>query len=137
MRPKLLKGNKHEDSRGFLYYNNDFDGTAIKRIYVIENQSAAVVRSWRGHAIEHRWFSAMSGSFKITLIAIDNWENPLRKLKSETFNIDAETMDILHIPAGYVSSIQSIEEGSKLLVMADYFLGELEDDYRFEADYFD
>jgi hypothetical protein len=27
-------------------------------------------------------------------------------------------------------------EGSKLLVMADYALGEIEDDYRFSIDYF-
>jgi hypothetical protein len=44
---------------------------------------------------------------------------------------------VLHIPAGYVSSIQSLIAGSKLLVMADYLMGVNEDDYRFESDYFE
>jgi dTDP-4-dehydrorhamnose 3,5-epimerase-like enzyme len=117
-------------------YNNDFDATAIKRIYVIENQSTDFVRGWRGHQIEQRWFSAIKGSFKIELIAIDDWEHPSRELKRETFIIYAETMDVLHIPAGFVSSIQSLEEGARLLVMADYSFGALNDEHRFEVDYF-
>ncbi len=61
---KLLKGASHEDSRGTLFYNNDFDATVIKRIYIIENQGTAVVRAWRGHQIEQRWFSAVKGGVK-------------------------------------------------------------------------
>lgn len=136
MNPKLLKGNRHEDSRGTLFYNNDFDASAIKRIYVIENQDLEVVRAWQGHKIEQRWFSVMKGSFAIQLVAIDDWEIPSKKLQSFKFLITAENMDVLHIPAGYASSIQSLEEGSKLLVMADYLLGEVKDDYRYPVDYF-
>lgn len=136
MFPKLLKGNCHEDSRGTLFYNNDFEASAIKRIYVIENQSLEVVRAWQGHQIEQRWFSAIKGSFKIQLIAIDNWDRPSKKLERLEFVLDSKKLDVLHIPAGYVSSIQSREEDSKLLVMADYLLGELEDEYRYASDYF-
>jgi len=136
MIPKLLKGNSHEDSRGSLFYNNDFDAAAIKRIYVIENQSVAVVRAWQGHQIEQRWFSAVKGSFKIELIAIDNWDKPSKKLERFEFVLNSEKLDVLHVPSGYASSIQSLEEGSKLLVMADYLLGELADDYRYAVDYF-
>lgn len=137
MIPKLLKGNSHEDSRGSLFYNNDFDAAAIKRIYVIENQSVAVVRAWQGHQIEQRWFSAVKGSFKIELIAIDNWDKPSKKLERFEFVLNSEKLDVLHVPSGYASSIQSLEEGSKLLVMADYLLGELADDYRYAVDYFE
>jgi len=135
--PKLLKGNSHEDSRGTLMYNNDFDARAIKRIYVIENKSTDIVRAWQGHKIEQRWFSAISGSFKIELIAIADWNRPCKKADRFEFELDSKKLDILHIPAGYVSSIQSLEEGTKLLVMADFALGELEDEYRYEADYFE
>ena len=135
--PKLLKGNKHEDSRGTLIFNNDFDASVIKRIYVIENQSTDILRAWRGHKIEQRWFSAIKGSFKIQLIAIDDWNNPFKKLERFTFVIHSEKLDVLHIPAGYVTSIQSLEKGAKLLVMADYLLGELKDEYRFASDYFE
>jgi dTDP-4-dehydrorhamnose 3,5-epimerase-like enzyme len=137
MFPKLLKGNSHEDSRGTLIFNNDFDASAIKRIYVIENQNNDQIRAWRGHQIEQRWFSAIKGSFKIQLIAIDDWNRPLKKLERFTFVIDSEKLDVLHIPAGYVTSIQSLEKEAKLLVMADYLLGELKDEYRFEVDYFE
>lgn len=137
MVPKLIQGKSHEDARGTLFYNNDFDASVIKRIYVIENQNTDLVRAWRGHEIEQRWFSAMMGSFKIELIAIDNWDRPAINLERLEFVLDSQKLDILHIPAGYVSSIQSLSEGSKLLVMADYSMGALKDDYRYEVNYFE
>lgn len=137
MFPELSKGGSHIDARGTLIYNNDFDASNIKRIYVIENINTDFVRAWRGHQIEHRWFSAVKGSFKIRLIAIDDWDMPSKKLDKLTFIINSERLDVLHIPAGYVTSIQSLEEASKLLVMADYLLGELKDEYRFASDFFE
>ena len=56
MVPKLIKGNRHEDARGTLIYNNDFEASAIKRIYVIENQNTDFIRAWQGHKIEQRWY---------------------------------------------------------------------------------
>ena len=44
-------------------------------------------------------------------------------------------MDVLHIPAGYVSSIQAMQESSKLVVMADYLLGVVDDEYRYDINY--
>jgi dTDP-4-dehydrorhamnose 3,5-epimerase-like enzyme len=137
MVPKLIKGDSHEDFRGGLVYNNDFEATAIKRIYVIKNKNIAIIRAWQGHKIEQRWFTALKGSFKIELIAIADWKRPNKKSERLEFVLRAKKLDVLHIPAGYVSSIQSLEQGSKLLVMADYLMGELEDDYRYEADYFE
>lgn len=137
MVPQLIKGDSHEDFRGGLVYNNDFEATAIKRIYVIKNKNIAIIRAWQGHKIEQRWFTALKGSFKIELIAIADWKRPNKKSERLEFVLRTKKLDVLHIPAGYVSSIQSLEEGSKLLVMADYLMGELEDDYRYEADYFE
>lgn len=137
MLPKLIQGNSHEDSRGTLVYNNDFDALDVKRIYVIKNKNTDFVRAWQGHQIEQRWFSAIKGLFKIELIAIDNWDRPNKKSERLEFLLDSDKLDVLHIPAGYVSSIQSLKEGSKLLVMADYLLGEIEDEYRFEVGYFE
>ena len=119
-----------------LKYNNNFDASAIKRIYFIENKNTSIIRAWQGHKIEQRWFSAVTGSFKIQLIAIDNWEKPSISLKPITFVLNADTLDVLQIPAGYVSSIQSLEKSSKLMVMANYLISEIKDEYRFEVDYF-
>ncbi len=136
MEPKLINGNCHSDQRGTLLYNNDFDVSLIKRIYIIENESLQFIRGWQGHQIEQRWFSVVSGKFKIQLIKIDNWEKPSVNLEAFTYLIDSEKLNVLHVPKGYVSSIQSLELNSKLLVMADYLLGEIKDEYRYDIDYF-
>ena len=136
MCPELIKGDCHTDSRGSLFFNNDFDLSAIKRIYVVENQNIDFVRAWQGHKIEQRWFTALAGAFKIQLIAIDNWDAASKNLERHAFIINSNKLDVIHVPQGYVSSIQSLEEGSKLLVMADYLKGEVNDEYRFDSDYF-
>jgi hypothetical protein len=136
MVPKIVNGGDHSDARGTLRFNNSFDATNIKRMYIIENKDTTFVRGWQGHRIEQRWFSVLQGSFKIELIAIDNWENPSKELRPEVFVINSDTFDVLHVSKGYISSIQSLEEGSQLLVMADYLLGEVQDEYRFDIDYF-
>lgn len=136
MIPKIINGGSHSDVRGTLRFNNYFDATPIKRVYLIENKDTVFVRGWQGHRVEQRWFSVLQGSFKIELIAIDDWEHPSKKLQSKVFIISSDTFDVLYVPKGYVSSIQSLEENAKLLVMADYLLGEIQDEYRFDIDYF-
>ncbi|MCS3531766.1 WxcM-like domain-containing protein [Chryseobacterium sp. JUb7] len=135
--PKIIKGGKYSDERGNLFFNNEFDASAIKRIYYIENTNIEFVRGWTGHQIEQRWFSAIQGSFNIKLIKIDNWEAPSKKSEILEFKLSSDTLNIIHIPKGYVTAIQAIEKGSKLLVMADYSLGEIVDVYRFPIDYFE
>ncbi len=63
MIPEISRSGSHTHSRGTLFYNNNFDTSAIKRIYVIENQSVDFIRGWQGHKIEQRWFSVIKGSF--------------------------------------------------------------------------
>ena len=136
MKPSLISGNCYKDERGQLFYNNDFDTTSIKRIYVRENHSIDFVRAWQGHKVEQRWFGAVQGRFKIQLIAIENWDKPSETLPRLDYILESVTLDVLHIPAGYVSSIQALEEKSKLVVMSDYHLGELNDEFRYPTDYF-
>ena len=134
--PKIIKGNSYTDHRGILNYNNLFNASAIKRMYIIENSSIKILRGWQGHKIEQRWFSAVQGSFRIKLIEIDDWNSPSKSLVYQEIKLEAKTLDVLHIPQGYVTSIQSIENNSKLLVMADYSIGEIEDEHRYDLNYF-
>lgn len=136
MDPEIIPGGKHSDVRGTLFYNNQFDASSIKRFYMIENADVSFRRGWQGHKVEQRWFSAINGSFEIRLVRIDNWDNPMRDTKMYVFKLDSDSLDILHVPKGYVSCIQSKELDSKLLVMADYMLGEINDEYRFDVEYF-
>ncbi len=136
MEPTIIRGGHFQDERGIINFNNDFNALGIKRVYSIQNKSTDFIRGWQGHKIEQRWFSAITGSFKIQLIHIDNWENPSKNLPCFEFILKSETFDILHIPGGYVTAIQALEEGSKLLLFADYQLGEIQDEYRFQLNYF-
>ena len=136
MIPKIINGSSNSDLRGVLSYNNDFDATAIKRLYFIENIDTDFIRAWQGHKVEQRWFSVVKGRFQIKLIKIDNWEIPSKYLEIVSFVINDDNFDLLYIPQGYVTSIQSLVYGSKLLVMSDYLIGEINDEYRFNEDYF-
>ncbi len=136
MKPSLIPGNCYKDPRGLLFYNNDFDLTKIKRMYIIENHSVDFVRAWQGHKVEQRWFSSIQGRFKIQIIAIDNWVKPDVSLPRLEYILKSETLDVLQVPAGYVSSIQALEEKAKLVVMSDYHLGELNDEFRYPMNYF-
>lgn len=136
MQPQIIKGNHHKDDRGTLTFNNDFNALGIKRVYTIGNESLDFLRAWQGHQIEQRWFSAVAGSFKIKLIEIDDWKNPTKDLPILEFILNSENLDILHVPRGFATSIQSLEDHSKLLLFADYQLGEIQDEYRFASNYF-
>lgn len=135
--PKIIKGEKYSDERGRLFFNNNFDVSSIKRIYFIENDNTGYIRGWTGHKTEQRWFAASKGVFIVQLMKIDNWENPSKSTEIMKFELSAEKLDILHMPNGYASAIQAKEENAKLLVMVNYSLGEINDEYRFPLDYFE
>jgi dTDP-4-dehydrorhamnose 3,5-epimerase-like enzyme len=132
----IIRGGAHTDERGTLSFNNAFDASAVKRVYTIQNKDCSFVRGWQGHRIEQRWFSAVKGSFKIELIAVNDWDNPGKDAIVLPFLLQDNNMDVLHIPPGYLSSIQAITSEAILLVMADYKLGEVKDEYRFDINYF-
>ena len=134
--PEIIKGENYSDIRGNLFFNNKLDLSNIKRLYYIENVNTELIRGWTGHKVEQRWFSAVYGSFIIRLIKIDNWENPNEETDILEFELNADQLDVLHMPKGYASAIQAKVEKSKLLVMVDHSLGEIDDDYRFPINYF-
>lgn len=132
----MIKGGSYSDNRGIVNFNNSFDLTEIKRIYTIQNVSLSFYRGWQGHQVEQRWFSAISGLFEIYLIAVDNWEKPSKNLKLTKYNLNSNNMNVLHVPSGYISCIKSNEKNSILLAMSDYALGEIDDNYKFDIEYF-
>lgn len=133
---QITVGNRHNDERGIITYNNEFDASEIKRIYTIENHSVDFIRGWQGHQIEQRWFACMKGKFEISVIEVDNFEQPNKNLNIKKYQMDDHSLTYLHIPAGYITAIKALESASKLLVLADYALGEVQDEYRFPLDYF-
>jgi hypothetical protein len=135
-KPFIIKGDIHIDSRGALRYNNDFQVQPIKRIYTITNSEDIIYRGWQGHKIENRWFAAVGGAVEIQVIKIDNWQNPDIHLPMETYVLENNGLDVLFVPKGHITSLKCGNLSSTVLVMSDYGLGETNDDYRFEPDYF-
>ena len=135
MYPSITSGGSHLDSRGKLKYNNSFDASQVKRIYsILLNQKR--IRRWQGHKIEQRWFTAISGRFNIQLILVDNWGEPSINLPKIDFELSSDSLDVLHVPSGYLTSLEGVEDNSILLVMSDYDLNEINDEYRFSEKYF-
>ena len=132
----LIQGNISRDQRGVLKYNNDFDLTEIKRLYIIQNDSKNIIRGWQGHKIEQRWFTSISGIFKINLIEIDNWEKPSKSLEIKTFTLNDKKPKILFIPGGFAHGYKTLTTDTSLIVFSTATLSESKnDDYRFEAYY--
>lgn len=92
-----IKGGIAQDERGGIRFVNDFDMTPIKRFYIIKNADTTLVRGWRGHRIEQRWFYALSGSFSVAIVKIDNWESPSPTLVVENFILTANDHQVLFI----------------------------------------
>lgn len=134
--PSIINGLSYVDERSTLLYNNNVNLASVKRSYIIENNIINPIRAWQGQKIEQRWFIAIVGNFMFKLIQIDDWNSPNKLLSKIEFLLNSNTFNILHVPPGYISCIESLELGSKLFVMSDYGFEEIEDDYRFPLDYF-
>ena len=136
--PRIIKGGSHTDHRGKISFMNEFDMTEVKRSYVIFHPETDIIRAWRAHKIEQRGFHVLDGGFLIRLVKINDWEMPDRNLSIEEFILTAENTEVLHIPAGYGSSIQAIEKNSKLIVFGDYGIDNAKlDDYLYPSDFFE
>ena len=135
--PGIIKGGSNSDHRGTISFVNDFKMDDVKRFYIIKHPDTSIVRAWRGHKIEQRWFYVVKGSFKIKSVKIDNWESPSKNLEQITFILSADDSCVLHMPKGYATSLQALEDEATLIVFADYGIENAENDnYLYPVDYF-
>ena len=126
--PKIISGGNHKDERGQLEFFNSFDMTDIKRLYFTTHFNVNVIRAWQGHIIENRWFLCVKGSFIVKLCKIDNWTSPSEYLKVSEYQLNSKNKEILFIPSGFVNGFKALETDSKLMIMSNYCLNELEND---------
>ncbi|WP_433895709.1 WxcM-like domain-containing protein [Sphingobacterium mizutaii] len=134
---KFIQGGIAKDHRGQIRFVNSFDMKEVKRFYIITNSDLKLIRGWRAHKIEQRWFFVLSGSFKFEIVKIDDWNMPDRNLKIEEIVLDSKDNKVFHIPAGYGTSFRAIEPHSEILVFADYYLEHSSiDDYSYDLNYF-
>lgn len=134
---KIIQGGVAEDHRGSIRFVNDFNMSNIKRFYIIKNKTVDLIRGWRGHKIEQRWFYVIEGEFLVRIVKIDNWDSPDRNSLINTITLNAKEEKLLHIPAGYATAFQSNFDNSEMLVFADFGLDHAsQDDYTFDLEYF-
>lgn len=132
-----IQGGVAKDIRGQIRFVNEFDMTQVKRFYIINNINTELIRGWRAHRIEQRWFYVLSGGFTVNIIKIDDWENPDQYLSIRQENLLANEMKVLHIPAGYGTAFKALEPESEILVYSDYPVSHSsKDDYTWKLDYF-
>lgn len=133
---KIL-GGIAKDHRGQIRFVNDFDMSLVKRFYIIQNADTSIVRGWRAHRIEQRWFFVLSGAFWVDTVKIDNWESPSPDLPVERTLLSAGDPEVFHVPAGYGTAFQAQHPGSELLVFADHGIEHAKnDDYTWPETYF-
>lgn len=134
--PIVIAGGQHLDSRGEITFVNDFDMSTVCRFYRIRHTDIDIIRAWRGHKIEQRWFHVLQGEFNIKLICIDDWNNPDPKLEPTTYTLTAHKSEVLHVPSGYASWLKATEPSSEIIVFADHSIAYQDDNYTFPPDYF-
>jgi hypothetical protein len=64
---ELIKGKRFVDDRGIIRFNNEFDMTAVKRMYLIE-PTPNRIRTWQGNQIENKRFSVVSVVLRFKLL---------------------------------------------------------------------
>lgn len=133
----FIQGGIAKDERGQIRFVNEFDMSLVKRFYIIKNVDTDLIRGWRAHRIEQRWFYVLSGSFNVDLVKIDNWSNPDPSLSVVNTMLCAKDMQMLHVPSGYGTAFRALETNNELLVFADYPVTHAPlDDYTWKYDYF-
>ena len=132
-----ISGGIAKDERGQIRFVNGFDMNLVKRFYIIKNEDTELIRGWRAHRIEQRWYYVLSGSFEMNLVKIDDWDNPSVNLAIERHILSSDNMEVLHIPAGYGTAFKALSPNSEIMVFADYNLEHAKlDDYTWSSDYF-
>lgn len=132
-----IKGGIAKDQRGQIRFVNDFDMSLVKRFYIIKNTDLDLVRGWRAHRIEQRWFYVLSGSFAIDIVEIDDWDDASKDLTVRKEILNADDGKVLHLSSGYGTAFQALEPDSELLVFADFGIDHASnDDYTYPLDYF-
>ena len=133
---ELIDADLHIDDRGELIFSNNFDMNKIKRFYQITNFSNPFIRAWHGHKFEDKYILVTKGATLAAAVKIDNWKNPSKSLKIETFVLNDKKPKLLFIPGGYAHGYKTLLPDTRLIIFSTSTLKQsIKDDYRYEAYY--
>ena len=136
--PQLTRGGTAADDRGRLSFVNDFDLSAARRVYFVENFASRTVRAWHAHRHERKWIMAVAGAAVVACVKIDDWDAPSPEAEVHRYTLDATAPSVLEVPAGYANGAMSLLPDTKLAYFSDASLDESHgDDVRYPARHWD
>jgi dTDP-4-dehydrorhamnose 3,5-epimerase-like enzyme len=137
-KPAIIEGGVVVDDRGQLTFVNEFDFHGVRRFYMVSNHVAGFVRAWHAHKREAKYVFVVRGAAKIGAVAIDDWDRPSPHAEVHQYVLSASAPRILYIPAGYANGFMTLTPETQLMFFSTATLAESrEDDFRFEARYWD
>ena len=117
-------------------FNNDITKSTLESIQAIKT-----IQENNGEFGANRYIisnneSALNVMETFAMIRLNDWENPTEIVQKHTFILESVTLDVLHIPSGFLSHIKALQDNAQLLVLADYKLKEIADEYKFPLETF-
>lgn len=135
---KLIPGGLATDKRGQVSFVNDFNFEGVKRFYMVENVSNALIRAWHAHKNEAKYILVVKGAAMIGAVEVDDWDNPSKNLEVKRFILDSASPSVLKIPAGYANGIMSLSKDTQVMIFSNSSIEESKkDDFRFDPRYWD
>ena len=131
-----VEGNRFQDDRGVLIYNNDFDMAEVKRSYIIDHDRS-FIRAFHGHIHEKKWCQVLEGKFRVVTCKLieDGYKYKSTEkicyrpdiLSIQVFYLESDG-DVLAIPAGFTNGFQNITTSGKIQFFSDKTVDESVDD---------
>lgn len=131
--PAYIQPGKHSDIRGTLFFYNEFDLTAFRRMYSIR-MLKGVPRAWQGHLREKKVIWPVAGKMEVQLIPFQENQGPQVEERM-SYTLESENPGLLIIPGGYLNGFEALTDEASLLVFSDMSMQEsLNDDFRFSIE---
>jgi dTDP-4-dehydrorhamnose 3,5-epimerase-like enzyme len=135
MEIELIEGGLHVDERGIVCFCNDFNLEGVARFYTIRSHETRRPRGWIGHRRDHKWFTALTGSVLIGVVAPDDWKTPSKSLPIERYTLSHLKPSVLHVPPGHATaSIMLTNDALLGIFSSGQIENAAEDDWRFPKD---
>ena len=115
--PRLIAGGLHVDGRGVVRHVNGFGLKAADRFYLISPARAWEWRGWVGHRRDRKWFFASAGEFVVCVASLKELENS-RPLRPVSFRLSDCESNLLEVPPGFATAIQSCVVPAGLMVFS-------------------
>jgi|LakMenE01Jun11ns_1017448.scaffolds.fasta_scaffold9339943_1 dTDP-4-dehydrorhamnose 3,5-epimerase-like enzyme len=134
--PTVIKGGSATDDRGNLSFINNLVVSNFKRFYTVQNHKSGFIRAWHGHLKESKALIVLKGSAIIGAVKMTDTKNPDKSEKVSRFVLTSSSPAAVFVPKGFANGFMTLTEEAIILIFSSSELRDsLEDDFRFEYDY--